>query len=98
MQFHSYTNKCVSPSDEYRRSTRCVQRLFVERDPFPTRSSRVQFFDQYAEQPPEVIFAGITANAAYFVAILDEHKKRREPFDFDKGQIWRHSTINIHAP
>ena len=71
---------------------------FRRADPFPTRSRRVEFFDQYAEQPPEIVFARITANAAYFVAVLNQDKKRCEAFHFDKGQIRWQSTVNIHAP
>ena len=56
------------------------------------------FFDQHAEQSPEVILAWITADATNFPAPIDHHKQWCEPLHFNKGQIRRQSMVDIYSP
>ena len=44
-----------------------------------------------------MILTRITADAADFLAIVDQHKHWGEPLDFNERQVWRNRTINVHA-
>ena len=44
-----------------------------------------------------MILTRVTANAADFLAIVNQYKHRGEPFDFDEGQVRRNRVINAHA-
>src|SRR5215475_10507117 len=97
MQFHLYTNNRLVASPEYRQSTDRAQRFFGRRHRFFTCPDCIKFLHQCAKQSPEVILTRVTANAADFLAIVNQYKHRGEPFDFDEGQVRRNRVINAHA-
>jgi len=97
MQFHLYTNNRLAASPEYRRSTDRAQRFFGRRHRFSICPDCIKFLHQCAKQSPEVILTGVTADAADFLAIVNQYKHRGQPFDFDEGQVRRNRVINAHA-
>ena len=64
---------------------------------FFTHYGGVQLFHQHAEQAPEVILAGITADTADFTSAVDQYEQRRQPFGIDKGKFWWYRMRNIDA-
>ena len=85
MQFHTYTNDRLS----MRLCIQTIGRLramFFERLPsLSARSGRVQFIHQYTKQPPKMILAGVTANAADLMTSIDQHKQWCKALHFNKA-------------
>src|SRR5215467_7582744 len=97
MQFHLHTNNRLAASPEYRQSTDRAQRVFGRRHRFSTCPDCIKFLHQCAKESPEVILTRVTANAADFLAIVDQYKHRGDPFDFNEGQVRRNRVIDAHA-